>query len=236
MKAALTKAAAVLLLLALLASCGNGTVEVTPSPEVTPDFSFSDNLHKLVYVMAHDHFEANVDYLNSISRAFEESGENVLYLVWDPSDTDRLGGLGESIQNLPEELGNAIMEYASNAVFCNDDSVGIGFYNLEYWREHEEELRDGIYDPPPGDLRTGTVESGSLIDSGFVINEILNALIYAPTSKVYGNVSIGRASIFDNGVTFGLSFSYYENSDDIYRGAPDEHWRFYGNYDVMWGL
>lgn len=232
MKAALIKAVAVFLLLASLAGCGNEPVEVTPSPEVqsaesTQDY-FSHPIRKLASTMAHDHLKANIDYLNAICDAFEASGKNVLSIDLFPSDED---SIDEAVKELPEELGNTIREYISNAVFCDGDHVSIELYNLEYWRGYDErELRnylaDGMYDPAQGDFV-----------SGWDIDRILVSLEYITASKVCGKFEIFRFPAVSDTLSFEMNFNYYENSEDISGSdSVDGHWIYYGEYDVMSGL
>ncbi len=232
MKAALTKAAAVLLLLASLAGCGNGMAEVTPSPEVqsaesTQDY-FSHPIRKLASTMAHDHLKANLDYLNAICDAFEASDKNVLSIDLYPFDED---SVDEVIRELPEELGNAIREYVSNAVFFDGDHVSIELYNLEYWRGYDEKelrnyLADGMYDPAQGDFV-----------SGWDIDRIIVSLEFFTASKIDGDFTIYRFSPVGDTLSFVLHFGFSENSEDISRSDPvDGHWTYWGEYNVMSGL
>lgn len=228
MKTSVIKMLAVLSLLAFLTGCAAEEAEVMPTPsaqegESSTDY-FSHPIRLQASTMAHDHVKANLDLLNAICDTFETSGKNALSIDFFPFDTD---SIDKAVKTLPEELGNAIREYAESAVFCKYDKISIELYNLEYWRSYEEEdLQNSLSDPERGGFAPDTP-----------INRILASLKYVAESKIYVAFQISRPSAVSSTITFHLGFSYYENTEDISKSDPiDGHWAFYGEYDVMSGL
>lgn len=221
MRAYATKVLALLLMLVSLAGCGTEAAEETPMFRVESTFELNQ---VLAATMASDHLKANVDYLNAITVAFEESDNNMVAITLYPSNTDNVEKV---LKDLPEELGNAIREYASTAEFFEDDYIIIELYNMKFWREHDEEARDSLRYP-------GTQ---TFANERYRMNEIISLLDSNLVSNVYGEIIITRNSTHEGEPCFSLIFVYFENTDDISGDDTiDGHWTSDGGCEVMWGM
>lgn len=216
-----TKVLALLLILVSLAGCGTEAAEETPMFRVESTF---ESNQMLAGAMASDHLKANVDYLNTITVAFEESNDNMVAITLYPSNADNVEKV---LKDLPEGLGNAIREYASTAEFYEDDYVNIELYNMKFWREHDEEARNRLRYP----------ETRAFVNERYRMNTIIRLLDSDFASNVYGEISIVRYYTYKGEPRFSLILEYFENTDDIPEDdSIDGHWTSKGFYDVMSGM
>lgn len=221
MRAYAAKALALLLILIPLAGCGAEAAEETPMFRVESTF---ESNQMLAGAMAGDHLKANIDYLNAITTAFEESNENMVAIIFYPGNTDNVEKV---LMDLPDGIGNAIREYASTAEFYEDDYVHIEMYNMKFWREHDEEARNSLRYP----------ETKTFVNERYRMNTIISLLDRNFVSNVYGEISIARNSTHEGEPSFSLILEYFENADDISEGdTVDGHWTSDGFCEVMWGM
>lgn len=213
MKTELIKATIVFLMFTSLLGCGK-------SEEIEPDLSLDRQQKRQAYVMAHDHLLANIDNLTAICNSFWASDENLLSFSFDTSSAE---SIDEVVSELPAEIVAPLKEYVSNAEFCYGDSVRIEFYNLEYWRIYEDELRNCLLNP--GFL--------PLLDSP---DRIITILEHFPDANMYGDITIGRASMVSKTSSVTMNFIYVGSDDESTSNLFDGHWSFYGTTYEMWGL